>query len=308
VPDLPWHLINVEKKLSKAPVKAISIQTARGCPFSCTFCSHKKVTQETYRGFSPKFILDNIEPLIRKYDITHVDFFEPHFISNPKRVEDICNEIIKRKLKIAWTGSARANTFVRFTPHLLNLMRQSGCERIGFGFESGSSRVLERIDKRIKPSEIIKSVELCKEYGIIPEACFMVGFPFESVSDTLKTLAMVAKLREVYPKIIVHMQRYVPFPNTILYDECKRDYNLEEAENLKWWGDYKNIKQNTPWLNPFGKFSTRALSGTIYISDIDYLGSRDDIRFKGVLSRSVKAFYKCMLPVSSLFNKEFLEG
>ncbi|MFC1668267.1 B12-binding domain-containing radical SAM protein [Chlamydiota bacterium] len=306
MPPIPWQLIDIEKKLVDSTIRSISIQTGRDCPFSCTYCSHKKTTIEKYRGFSPDYILNSIEPLIQKHAITYVNFYEPHFISHPKRVEEICKTIVNRRLKIHWSASARANTFVKFEHKLLELLKKSGCDRIGFGFESGSKKILKKIDKRIKPVQVIESVELCKTYHIIPECCFMVGFPFETILDTIKTLAIISKIKRIFSAIIVHMQGYTPFPNTILYDACKR-YKLIEPTNLEWWGEYSNIKKNTTWLSPISKIFIKLLSATIFVSDYSYLKKRKDIRLLIVPYVIVNLFFTSIYCFSSVFLKKELE-
>lgn len=307
MPRIPWELIDVEKKMNHPSGKHLSIQTGRDCPFSCTYCSHKKVTIDKYRGISPKYIFDNIEPLIKKYNVKHVSFYEPHFISQPSRVEEFCKEILKRNIRITWDSSARANTFVGFDPGILNLMKQSGCNRVCFGFESGSSEVLVKINKLIVPDQIIKSVELCRKLDIVCEACFMAGFPFEKLSDVFKTMFMISRIQKIWSKTIFHIQSYTPFPNTILYQECKDKYNLKESTEMRWWGEYSNIKNNTPWLGFIMKKFIKMLSLTIYLSDLAYLKSRKDIRFVVVMHNLTKVFYSALFLCNFLFKKEFLE-
>ena len=64
--QIPWHLIDIKRKLSGKAKKSIGIQTGRGCPFACTYCSHEKVSIEKYRFFDTDYVMDNIEPLIRR--------------------------------------------------------------------------------------------------------------------------------------------------------------------------------------------------------------------------------------------------
>jgi radical SAM superfamily enzyme YgiQ (UPF0313 family)/glycosyltransferase involved in cell wall biosynthesis len=279
-PPLPWHLINIEHKLSRAKERSISIQTGRDCVYTCTFCSHKKVMPEIYRGFSPAYIFDNLEPLITKYGIEMVYFYEPYFIFRQERIEGFCHEILKRRLKIKWSGSSRANTFISYDSDFYGLLKESGCCEIGFGFESGSERILKRIDKRITVPQIIESAKLCSQYDIRLVANFMTGFPFEKFWDTFKTLAVINKIKQLCGKVIFHMQLYMPLPATILYEECCKDYGLQRVNSLEQWGKPNLWRRKLPWLSPLKKLFSKLLPAIVYISEKDYLNTRNDMPLK----------------------------
>lgn len=291
-PILPWHLLDLEKKLSREYDRSISFQTGRGCPYACTFCSHKKVKRERYRGFSASYILDNIEPLIKRYNIRKVNFFEPFFTTTPRRIKEICEEIIRRELDIEWNASARANTFSKFDEETLRLLRASGCEQLTFGFESGSPRVLKLINKRATVEESIKSVKLCHKYGIVPDACFMTGFPFETLRDTVETLQVISRMIKECPELILHLQGYMPLPATLLYEECVRKYGLKRLSSLEDWGDIEKWKDLRPWLPWWKKVMVKLLRGTIYASSLKYLRKRKDLKFRYVLHTLVRLFYR----------------
>ena len=85
LPYTPWHLIDMQAYIKKYGEMTLCLQAGRGCPYSCTFCSHKVMPNRTPRSFSAQYLLDNIERVIREFDITHVSFYEPTFISSRKR-------------------------------------------------------------------------------------------------------------------------------------------------------------------------------------------------------------------------------
>jgi glycosyltransferase involved in cell wall biosynthesis/radical SAM superfamily enzyme YgiQ (UPF0313 family) len=306
-PTLPWHLLDIEYKLSKAKERSISIQTGRDCVYTCTFCSHRKVRPEVYRGFSPAYIFDNLEPLIKRHNIEMVYFFEPYFIFRQERIEEFCREIIKRNLKIKWSGSSRANTFVSYSPDFYGLLKESGCSEIGFGFESGSERILKKIDKRITVPQIIESARLCSQYDIRLVANFMTGFPFEKFWDTAKTLAVINKIKHLCAKVVFHMQLYMPLPATILYEECHKEYGLQKVDSLKNWGKPGLWRRKLPWLNPIKKLSSKLLSAIVYISEKDYINTRSDMPLKWPVSLIINFFLEAnSLLFAGPFKKEGL--
>lgn len=292
MPDIPWHLIDIERKLKKSIDKSISIQTGRGCPFSCTFCSHEKTGLERYRMFNADYILNNIEPVIRRYGIKEVNFFEPLFIANKERLKEICRKIKNRGLNIEWTASARADSFSKFDGEILLLLKESGCKLLTFGFESGSPETLHKINKKTRVEHAIKSATLCSEYSIQADACFIVGFPFESVSDILQTMSLVSKIRHINPGLTLHVQTYTAFPGTILYKECIKRYGLKAVQSLEEWGELLWL-DDRPWLKGWKRHFTKSLRSSIYASSLNYLlRKRKDIWFRRPLHYSLVTIFE----------------
>ena len=291
IPDIPWHLVDIEKKLSLTLDKSLSIQTGRGCPFSCTYCSHKKTSIKKYRMFSADYVLNNIEPIVKKYNIKKINFFEPLFVNNQGRLKQICQGIIGRKLNISWGASARVDTFSKLPEDLLRLLKDSGCKELTFGFESGSQKVLDRIEKRINIQQSLKSIFLCKMYSIAPVSCFMAAFPFETLADTTKTLGLIAKLRKDIPEAIIHLQSYTAYPGSVLYEECILAYGLQRIGTLEAWSKILKWKDNRPWVKGWKKYLYKILRGSVYASSSRYLKARNDLRFKISLHFLTVLFY-----------------
>jgi len=279
LPPTPWHLIDVEKTLGNISDRCITFQTGRGCPATCTFCSHKKDGIGLYRPFSAKYILDNLESVIKKHNIKMIYFFEPTLVTNQQRVSAICSEIINRSLSVRWSASARAVNLAKFTDETMQLMRQSGCSELTFGFESASQRILNRINKKVNVEHIMNAICKCKNYGIMPDACFIVGFPFETNLDVLDSLSLIAIMRRYNSNVRIHMQIYTAFPSTELYEECTEEYGLKKLVRLQDWGNYSGWRNDRPWLGGVRKNILRLLNGTIYASSLPYLKAcRKDLK------------------------------
>jgi len=120
-----------------------SVITSRGCPFQCAYCS-KDVFLDNFRAVSPKKVIDEIELLILKYKAKEIHFYDDDFTINMKRAEEICDEIIKRRLKIAWSCTTRVDLV---NESLLQKMKKAGCWLISYGVESGNQNILNSISK-----------------------------------------------------------------------------------------------------------------------------------------------------------------
>ena len=100
-----------------------------------------------WRGRSPENVVDEIEQLVRTYHIKQIDFYDDNMTLNKKRMETICDLIVKRGLDIEWytPNGVRADTL---DENLLTKMRKSGCKKIRIAPESGVQRVVNQIIKK----------------------------------------------------------------------------------------------------------------------------------------------------------------
>ena len=109
-----------------------------------------------------------------KYGIKELFIGDDELNTNPKWLLSICNEIIKRKVKIAWKGQMRVNEFL--TPKkLFPALYKAGCWHIAWGIESGVDQVLVGINKKITVNQIKRALTLSKKFGIKNMGLFMVG-------------------------------------------------------------------------------------------------------------------------------------
>lgn len=155
--------------------------TSRGCPYHCSYCS-KEVFGSRLRMQSSQRVIDEIEHLIAKYGVKEIHFYDDDFTMNAKRVEEICNEILARKLKILWSCTTRVD-LVNFD--LLKKMKKAGCWLISYGVESGNQKILDTIQKGVTIGKIRDTFALTRKAGIKTLGYFLAGLPGETES-TLK--------------------------------------------------------------------------------------------------------------------------
>lgn len=185
------------------------MMTSRGCPFQCTFCD-RKVFGRLFRARSPKNVVDEIEMLMKRFGAKEVKFNDDTFNIDLERVIDICEEILKRKIKIPWTCRVHAKNL---TPHLLKTMKRAGCWQIGFGIESADPNMLKEIKKSMTPEDGSKAVYLAKECSMNVKVSFMFGLP----GETEETIRRTIDFAKTLPADIVNFHIFIPFPGTELF-------------------------------------------------------------------------------------------
>ena len=165
-----------------------SIITSRGCPGNCVYCTVKAVWGRTWRGRSPKNVVDEIELLIQQYGIKEFAFLDDSASVNKNRWIGICDEIIHRKLDIKWSTPNGIAHWTLDKP-TLKKMYEAGCYRITFGIESGNQRTREFLGKPYSLKQAQELIKYANKIGMWTICTNIIGFPYEqlnSVTDTIE--------------------------------------------------------------------------------------------------------------------------
>lgn len=211
--DLPFpaiHLLPFEKYdcvITEKPV--LTMITSRGCPFNCGFC-FKQPSDRKYRKRSPEKVVDEIEHYIEKYHVKEIMFYDDTLTIDRNHVIAICNEIIKRNIKIKWQSPTRID---RVDKELLILMKKAGCRMLRYGVESGDENILKIMKKGITLNQIRDVFKWTKEAGIETFAYFIIGYANETPETIRKTIDFAKELNPDYVMFTIA----TPYPQTDLY-------------------------------------------------------------------------------------------
>lgn len=197
-----------------------SIISTRGCPYDCTYCACPLVTGRSYRKHSVDYVLDEISYVQETYGINYFDFHDDTFNLIPKRVLEFSHRIIERGMNFKWGCFCRAT---RFTYEVAKAMKDSGCEVVQFGVESGNQEVLDSVRKRARIEEIENAVIAAKKAGISQIACgFIIGHSSdteETANDTIEFGIRLAKLGATRLAISI----LTPYPGTEEFIKMKEN-------------------------------------------------------------------------------------
>lgn len=203
--------------------KSHYLGTARGCPYTCSFCSDRRLWHRTVRRRSIENVIEEIKYLISTYDIDFIDFVDGTFTYDIDYVRKFCNSLMQEKINVKWRCTARYNNI---NEEVLDLMKKANCAGLYFGLESGSERILKSINKRITIQDIVRASELVSKSGILSVTAIMLGLPQEEKQDIECTLQLMKKIKTD----IFDINCYVPLPGTELYDNMSD----EDRKNINW--------------------------------------------------------------------------
>lgn len=240
--------------------------SSRGCPYRCAFCINVVIKNIKWRAFSAERTVAEIERII-KMGFKRIWFWDENFFVNKQRIEEIMHLLELKNIKFEGYAAGRAD-YIRhnyLNQELLIRLKKRGFHRIGFGFESGSQRILDYLQKDITVEQILNAVRHCSEAGIRTSGSFMVGLPIENEEDVRKTIDIIGKISSISPNIGINgPQFYRPYPGSKIYQDCLKSGWIE-PKNFQEWSlrierDFYSTPNpyKTPWIKE------PALVNTVY--------------------------------------------
>ncbi|MBP7511646.1 MAG: radical SAM protein [Bacteroidia bacterium] len=200
---------------AKHGTSAISINTMRGCPYSCKWCS-RAVYGQSYRRRSAKHVVDEIEWIQNNYRVDSIWFVDDVFTVSHKWLNEFTQELGNRKLKIAYECITRAD---RMSEEVIDLLKESGCFRVWIGAESGSQKVIDLMDRRVDVLQVRDMIRKAQAKGVQAGTFIMVGYPGETEEDIFET---IKHLKDSDPDIFTITIAY-PIKGTPLFIEIESD-------------------------------------------------------------------------------------
>ncbi|MFA5070493.1 MAG: radical SAM protein [Patescibacteria group bacterium] len=218
-----WHLVDISKYTLPFKNKPfLLVDTGRGCPFNCTFCSAAAFYGHQVRLRSVKNLVDELVYIKDKYKVDEFLFWTESFTLNNDYAKAVCREIISRHLKIGFVCNSRVTGIDR---ELLALIKKAGGWMIGYGVESGSQKILDQAKKGITLKQIEEAVNLAKEVGLDVTAHVIFGLPGETQETMRETLKFCLRLPLDYAQFYCA----VPFPGSQFYQEAKQNNWLVDS-------------------------------------------------------------------------------
>jgi anaerobic magnesium-protoporphyrin IX monomethyl ester cyclase len=231
-----WSILNWDKyRYIPLGVRVAIPNMARGCPFTCSFCSQWKFWRD-YRIRDPKKVVDEIETLKRDHDVGFFILADEEPTINRKKFVAFCNELIDRKLDILWGINTRVTDILR-DAELLPLYRKAGLIHVSLGTEAAAQMKLDLFNKETTVADNKRAIQLLRDAGIVVEAQFIVGME----NETAETLEETYKMAMDWKPDLANWAMYTPWPFSDLF----RDLG-DKVEVF----DYEKYNFVTPIIKP----------------------------------------------------------
>jgi anaerobic magnesium-protoporphyrin IX monomethyl ester cyclase len=228
-----WDLVDIDsyKKIwvDNHGIFSLNIATTRGCPFKCNWCA-KPIYGTRYNSHSPEEVVNEIEHLIKNFQVDHIWMCDDIFGLKPGWVKTFRDIVHDRKLLFKYKIQSRVDLLLE--EDTVDALAESGADTVWVGAESGSQKILDAMDKGTTTEQIYKATKLLKSKNIKTAFFLQFGYLGETKEDIRQTIDM---LLELMPDDIGISVSY-PLPGTLFYDKVK-----DELKTKANWTDSDDL-------------------------------------------------------------------
>lgn len=205
-----------------------SIQTKRGCNLSCIYCSNCLIEGNKVRERTPAVVVDEMERIKNHPGCAGVEITDGVFNIPYLHSLEIVKEMKRRNLKLPWYCMLNPGTV---TEELISRMKETGCAGVEFGTDSGSDRILKKLNKNYTVKDIINAHNIVYSYNIKIEHCIFFGAPGETREDICKTIDLMERLSQDKIVNVFCTLGFRVFPGIPLYETAVKQGVLNRDSN-----------------------------------------------------------------------------
>jgi len=246
-----WSLLEWEKYIYVPLGRRVAIPNmARGCPFTCSFCSQWKFWRD-YRVRDPIKVVDEIENLVNNHGVGFFILADEEPTINKKKFVQFCEELIKRDLpaRVQWGINTRVTDIYR-DRDLLKFYRKAGLVHVSLGTEAAAQMKLDLFNKETTVAQNKEAIRLLREADIFTEAQFIVGLD----NETAETLEETYQMAWDWQPDLANWSMYTPWPFTPLFQELR-----DQVEVF----DFSKYNFVTPIMKPAAMTRGELLDGVM---------------------------------------------
>ncbi|GGK78124.1 B12-binding domain-containing radical SAM protein [Mangrovihabitans endophyticus] len=233
LPPYDYSLLNPELYY-EGDERVILYSSSYGCPYACGYCSEPVNSGRRWRALDPERMVTEIHSLVRRYRPSQINFTDPNFSSDPRRVVTFVEELRKRPADVTFMGCMRARDVVMIAKRMpIRHLSEIGWRRVFIGVETGSDRVLTYLNKASTTQDTYDACALLSEAGIEQWTSFMHDLPTETEEESEETLRMCDRLKSL-PHHHQSHNFYMPYPDTQLFQDEYAHLDLSKMRQVDW--------------------------------------------------------------------------
>jgi anaerobic magnesium-protoporphyrin IX monomethyl ester cyclase len=245
--DVEAYIDNISKMINdpappipKEKIRYFPINTARGCPFRCTFCYHA-FRDYKYRHRSSSSVIAEMKKYHEKYKINFFTFGDELTFYSIQQADEFADSLIKSGLNVFWEGDCRSGLFTKDEDVATAIkLKQSGCISLSYSLESSNPEILKWMNKKFGPETFARQVELLKRAGIPSLTSIVFGYPNETEETIKKTIDCCIE-NGIYPSA----GYLLPQPGSEMYEYAKKhNFIPDEEKYLLKIGDRQDLHLN----------------------------------------------------------------
>ena len=218
LPFPAWDLMRIDEYKDPTYFEGshLAIFSSRGCPFDCIFCASCVTWDRKIRFRSTENVLREIRHIVNVLKVNNIMFWDDSFALDKKRALEICDGIIREKIRINYTVQLRADSV---SGELVGALKRSGCSFAAIGVESGNENILKAIGKNETKEQFKKAIQMMKDARLRTIASYIIGLPGDTHETIKETIDFAFELDADQSKFMI----LAPYPGTAVYRlACER--------------------------------------------------------------------------------------
>jgi radical SAM superfamily enzyme YgiQ (UPF0313 family) len=249
LPTPAYDLVDFDSYERATDERKLPYATSIGCPYACNYCTDMVYYNRRFNAYPAERVAREMSDLAARYRLTEIALVDSNFLVDVPRAIEIAEGIRDSGVRFKWTFQASTNLLCRMTDSEVKLLAESGVQYIGFGTESASPEVLERMNKAHQNiPDMYKTAEKCARAGIRVTLNLIFGFPGEEKRHREETLQVVGDIARQYPNVSFSPNLFTPYPGIPIWPELE-EHGLRRPDSLVKWARVDLGANNLPWLS-----------------------------------------------------------
>lgn len=269
--------------IPREEIRALPVNTARGCVANCSFCYHVFKSQP-YRYRSPESIVTEIKQLIETYSLNYILMWDELTFFSKKQTVALIDKILEENIQFYWVGLCRGDLFQDEDDlEIMKRMKQAGCIGMGYSLESAEPAILKAMNKHMSVEQFSRQTRLFHRAGIHTVTSLVLGYPQETPESIRKTFDCCIENR-IYPSA----GYLLPQPGSAMYDYARHHGFIgDEEEYLLNMGDRQDLRLNLTNMTD-QELESQVLAGLKRCNDELQVGLQYEELIKTMYYRSPK--------------------
>jgi anaerobic magnesium-protoporphyrin IX monomethyl ester cyclase len=248
LPVPAYDLIDFDAYAGSSGERKLPYATSTGCPYACNYCTDMVFYSRRFNAQDVDRVVLEVTGLVERYALSEVALVDSNFLVDVHRAVAISEGFVRSGVRFRWTFQASTDLLCRMTDEEVELLAAAGVSHIGFGTESASPEVLERMNKRHQHIEDIhEAVRKCSRAGIRVTLNLIFAYPGEEERHRRETLRVMGEIAANYDNVTFSPNLFTPYPGIPIWPEL-RARGLSEPASLAEWADVDLGADHLPWI------------------------------------------------------------
>jgi anaerobic magnesium-protoporphyrin IX monomethyl ester cyclase len=219
-----------------------------GCPYACNYCTDTVFYKRRFNAYSAGRVVKEVTALVASHRLTEVALLDSNFLVDTRRAVEIARGFLASGLRFRWTFQASTDLLCRMSDEDVRLLGESGVSHIGFGTESASAEVLEKMHKHHQQiPDMFETARKCRQAGIRATFNLILGYPGERERDRSETLRVMSEIGQRFDNVTFSPNIFTPYPGIPIWPEL-RSLGVKEPDTLEAWSTIALGTNMLPWL------------------------------------------------------------